>query len=118
MPLFFQSPNVNDILSVCQKTTIYNKVFRNSHNQSWHQQAWQPFYQNDPSNPDLFMSEVDTTLPGGYATLTWPADVAAGDNPFGIDCVENDLVFTPAELALVIETSDLDGWTENDGIGV
>lgn len=114
----FESDNVNDILRVAQKTTLYNFLFRNSHNQSIHQQAWLPIYQNDAANPTAFRSEVDTTLPGGYESVTWPDNVAAEDNPFGLVCVQNDPVFDSADLALVIQIDNYDGWTEGGGIGV
>jgi hypothetical protein len=120
MSAFFQSTNVNDILEAAQRITIYNYIFRNTHHQSWHQQAWNPYYvQPDLNNPTLFCVQADESMPDTISTVVWPAAVSADDNPFGIFGAQGDPIF-PANLqALVVDISNLNDWTENDGgIGV
>jgi hypothetical protein len=113
---YFESSNVNEILSVAQKQTVVNKM--RAPQFSFKQHAWVPFYQNDAQNPTLFKQEFDSTISGG-ADAVWPASMAAEDNPFGIVAVQGQDVFTPAEKALyAVGDLDYTGWTENYGIGL
>jgi hypothetical protein len=120
MQPYFESANVNDILSVAQKTTLLNKLrLPPSHaHLSLKEMAWVPFYQDDAQNPTLFRQEFDVTIPNAE-NVVWPSSVAAGDNPFGIEAVENEPVFTTEEKALLqVGNLDYTGWTENYGIGI
>jgi hypothetical protein len=116
---YFESTNVNDILSVAQKQTVLNKLRTpQQYHPSFKDCAWVPFYQNDANNPTNFKQEMDATIPN-LQNATWPASLAAEDNPFGIEAVQGQPVFTTAEKALFANGSlSYDGWTENYGIGV
>lgn len=114
---FFESSNVNDILSVAQKMTVVCKMLQP--NQSFKQLAVVPFYQNNADNPTLFRIEVYGSPVLSTANDTWPASCAAEDNPFGITATQGEDILSSAEKALwKFDTLDYDGWTENDGIGV
>jgi hypothetical protein len=116
---YFESANVNDILSVAQKQTVVCKILQP--NQSFKDLAVAPFVQNDASNPTLFRQEIYGAPVLATANDTWPGNMAAEDNPFGIEAVQGQDILSAEEKALWMEcvgSLDNTGWTENYGIGV
>jgi hypothetical protein len=119
MQTYYQSANVNDVIGIAQKITVLCKMIAPQF--SFRQHAWIPFYQDDAQNPTLFKQEFYSGLIANEEEGVWPASIAAEDNPFGIVAVQGEPVFTTEEKALFAvahPSLDIDGWTENSGIGV
>lgn len=117
MQPYFESANVNDIISVAQKQTLLCVMLAPQF--SYKQHAWIPFYQNDVNNPTLFKQEFYSGLIPNDQNGVWPQSEAAADNPFGIEAVQGQPVFTDEEKALYhVGNLDYTGWTENPGIGL
>jgi hypothetical protein len=116
---YFESDNVNDILSVAQKQTVVSKILQPG--QSFKALAVAPFVQNHADNPTLFRQEIYGAPVLADANATWPGNMAAEDNPFGIEAVQGQDILSAHEKTLLLEVQgslDNTGWTENYGIGV
>jgi hypothetical protein len=113
---YFESANVNDIISIGQKTTMLCVMMTNG---DYKEYAWDTYYRNDADNPTLFRIEAYGAPVMANASVTWPASSAAVDNPFGIEAVQGQDVLTTEEKALwEAGPLPLEGFIETRGIGL
>jgi hypothetical protein len=119
MQPYFESANVNDIISVCQKTVMLMKLALPAKAWGDPDLEFELYYRNDDTNPTLFRVEAYGAPVMGNANVTWPGNMAASANPFGIEAVQGQDVLTAEEKALwLVGSIDYTGWFETRGIGL
>jgi hypothetical protein len=115
--LYVESANVNDIISFGQKITLLCHMLAPQF--SLKSQAYDCYYRNHETEPTLFRLEFYEGLVANEQAGVWPASLAAEENPFGLECVQGQPIYTTEEQALVISgTLVIDGWFETRGIGI
>lgn len=119
MSLYFQSANVNNIISVCQKTVMLMKMAQPTKDWGHPDLEYELYYRNDDTNPDSFLCEAYGSPIMASQNVTWPTTMAAADNPFGVDAVQGQDVLTADEKACWVSGPlSIDGWFETRGIGL